>query len=351
MIKGCVYDLAIKYYVTGNTAEGFVNYIDSNIKDMKRVIVLKHDSNKVKTSVIEEILSKYQADQDIEILLSSSGEQYLEGVLLKDSSIAVLTDQIVPIEQKQEVLDLETISPTNVDEQEKKRQHEHIQQSLELSYEQFAAGLSIHDKLENVYVDQMDFSRADELADTLIRELLESITEQNKKGNVYERLFGTNTPDGAVNVVSEIIEPIKNVTFIKGRAGTGKSTFMKKIADACINRGMNIEQYRCSFDPNGIDMVIVRDLDFCIFDSTDPHEFFPRNERDQVVDLFEETVAPGTEEIFADQIRELTSHYKSYMKKGLQYLQEAGKIRDLLEEKYTVANKEQLKQFINQNIG
>lgn len=344
-------DLAIRYFVTGNTAEGFVNYTDSNIKDMERVIVLNHNSDKVKTSVVREIVSKHQSDENIEILLSSRGEKYLDGVLLKNSSTAILMDHIAPVERDYEVLDLEKVANSHINEQEKEKQQEHIQQSMQVAYENFATGLSIHDKLENVYVEQMDFDRADELADTFIQELVGATPEQKKKGKLYERLFGTNTPDGAVNVVPEIIEPITNVTFIKGRAGTGKSTFMKKVVAACVNRGMDVEQYRCSFDPNGIDMVIVRELDFCIFDSTDPHEFSPRNEQDHIIDLYEETLTKDTDVLFAEQIRELTSHYKSYMKQGVQCIQEAGSARDLLEEKYTVPSREKLRQFINHYIG
>src|SRR5699024_10088520 len=55
--KGCV-SLAEKmyYYVTGNTAEGFVNFLDSNVVGAKKVVVLKHMSNKVKTRVLEELI-------------------------------------------------------------------------------------------------------------------------------------------------------------------------------------------------------------------------------------------------------------------------------------------------------
>src|SRR5699024_7361779 len=96
---------------------------------------------------------------------------------------------------------------------------------------------------------------------------------------VHERLFGTNTPDGKVNHVSALIAPFQNVYYVKGRAGTGKSVFMKEILNACKSYGYDIEMYRCSFDPSSVDMIIVRDLDFCVFDSTPPHEFFPDSDQ------------------------------------------------------------------------
>src|SRR5699024_12618825 len=87
--------------------------------------------------------------------------------------------------------------------------------------------------------------------------------------SLHDALPISNTSDGAVNIVPSLIHPLKNRYYLKGRAGTGKSHFMKKVMQACQRHGFDIELYHCSFDPNSVDMVLVRDLDFCIFDSTD----------------------------------------------------------------------------------
>ena len=143
---------------------------------------------------------------------------------------------------------------------------------------------------------------------------------------MYRRLFGTNTGDGVVNLVEKLIEPIKNRVYIKGRAGTGKSVFMKKVLTKCKEYGINTEVYHCSFDPNSIDMLIIRDLDYCLFDSTPPHEFFPKQDSDQTIDLYELTVEPGTDEQFKDEINIVTERYKERMKKGVDELR---KIKEL----------------------
>src|SRR5690606_31689042 len=101
--------------------------------------------------------------------------------------------------------------------------------------------------------------------------------------------------DGVVNEVPYILNQVKNVYHIKGRAGTGKSTFMRRVVAACEAYGFDLELYHCSFDPGSLDMLLVRELDFCIFDSTEPHEFFPTREGEQIIDLYEEAVNPGTD--------------------------------------------------------
>ncbi|MEN1967340.1 hypothetical protein WMZ97_04595 [Lentibacillus sp. N15] len=333
-----------RYYVSGNTAEGFLNFIDSNIRGIKRTIVLKHDSDSVKTSVLKHIIKKYEATNNLDILLSPLGSEYLDGVILRQESMAVVIDQIAPTSVNSEVIELEEHFPSDVGAQLQEKKH--IQSATQMSYENFATGLSIHDKLEQIYIDYMDFKRADELAVNLIRDILPSQTQHDKEGEICQRLFGTNTPEGAVNVVPEIIQKISNVCYIKGRAGTGKSTFMKKVVNAATTIGLDVEQYRCSFDPRGIDMVIVRELDFCIFDSTDPHEFFPNRESDNVIDLYEKAVTPGTDEKFSKEITELTNRYKSYMKKGIKDLQKADSYRDQAEKMYTLPSKKQLNTLV-----
>src|SRR5699024_20254 len=101
--------------------------------------------------------------------------------------------------------------------------------------------------------------------------------------------------------------------YLKGGVVTGKSTIMKRIVVACMHYGLDLELYHCSFDPDSIDMVIIHDLNVSIFDSTDPHEFFPKYEEDEIIDMYEETVTPGTDETYQKEIKRITEQYKSYM--------------------------------------
>ncbi|WP_054860951.1 hypothetical protein [Gracilibacillus sp. JCM 18860] len=80
--------------------------------------------------------------------------------------------------------------------------------------------------------------------------------------------------------------------FIKGRAGSGKSTLLKKVVSASKERGFDIEVYHCGFDPESVDMVVIRELSVCLFDSTDPHEYFPKRKGDEIVDLYKLTITP-----------------------------------------------------------
>jgi hypothetical protein len=347
MIKGCG-DLSNQsYYVSGNTANGLLNYLPANTKNINRIIVLKHPSEMVKTSLIKRAIDRYATTNDIEILKSPLGKNYLDGMIIREKSVAIITDRIPlksisnPIE-----LDLNPIIRGGEDTDEFLKNKSKFESFVKKAHQNFATGLKVHDDLEAIYIKEMDFKRADQMAEDLIQELLQNKQIQNRHAHVYHRFFGTNTADGVVNEVPHLIENIKHVYFIKGRAGTGKSTFMKKIVEACYVYGLDMEVYHCSFDPNSLDMVLVRELDFCIFDSTDPHEFFPTRNEETIIDLYKETVTPGTDERFADQIRSINNYYKSYMKKGIQDLREAGKYLEKNEKAFLYTDKDIEKAYV-----
>ncbi|MFC4557554.1 hypothetical protein ACFO3D_04950 [Virgibacillus kekensis] len=314
-----------KYWVTGNTAEGFVNFLEDNLQGVDQVISLKHPSATLKSKVLKNLMNDFDPE-NIEVLKSTLAETYLDGFIVRSKSLAIVDSTIAGSNTTETELDAHfPVEEQNLDEFHNLRQK---------AYSCYATGLSVHDELEEIYINQMDFGKADRFTANFISELLKHSPAKDDTGQIYHRLFGTNTADGTVNEVPHLIKNIGDVRYIKGRAGTGKSTFMKKVANACVEKGYDVELYHCSFDPNSADMILVRGMDFCIFDSTDPHEFFPQREGETIVDLYEELVEPGTDEKFGDDIFELNNRYKAFMKEGNRYIKEAGDLLEKLEQNY-----------------
>lgn len=312
--------------MSGHTAQGLKDFSESNLVNIDNVFILNHASEILKTEIIKQIANHYENTCGIEIIESVHGNEFIDGVVIRDKSLAVISQPV----KSDNVSEVDLKDDTDSDEFKESLEKKNALTNT--AYETFQTGLKVHDELEGIYINEMDFAKADQIADTYIKKMVGS-SFGTKEGHIYHRLFGTNTKDGVVNVVPELIGSVSKAYFVKGRAGTGKSTFMKKIANACEGRGFEVELYHCSFDSNSIDMVLVRELDFCIFDSTDPHEFFPERENDEVIDLYEELVIPGTDEKFANDIDKINAEYKSYMKKGIEHLKAAGIYQSQLEEK------------------
>ena len=64
------------------------------------------------------------------------------------------------------------------------------------------------------------------------------------------------------------------VFILKGGPGTGKSTFLKKVAKAFERPDIQVELYYCSSDPSSLDGVVLtnKSAKVCLLDGTAPHE-------------------------------------------------------------------------------
>lgn len=328
--------MVLSYYVAGNTAVGRVNVLATNVEDFNHIIILKHPSPQVKTNCLREWMRKHiDEETDLELLESIEGKRFLDGVILRNEGVAIISDTIIndSIENAHTIDLTSYILDTEIGLQSVYTHKKNMSELQEKSWTSFATGLKIHDDLEHIYIRHMDFNKADQVALQWKQHYLPTERKKNQKGHVRKRLFGTNTADGAINIVPEMIAPFSVVHHVKGRAGTGKSHFMNAVSDACIQLGYDVEQYICSFDPKSTDMIIVRDLNICLLDSTNPHEFTP-NKGDVVIDLYEETVEPGTDERYEESINQTTKKYKSFMKKGIRYLKEARQEQHIIDEIY-----------------
>ncbi|MBO5904565.1 MAG: hypothetical protein J6Q64_04225 [Clostridia bacterium] len=74
--------------------------------------------------------------------------------------------------------------------------------------------------------------------------------------------------------------------LIKGGPGTGKSSFMRKVAECALSLGKSVELYRCSSDPDSLDGIVI-DGSIAILDATAPHSEDTKvpGARDELVNL------------------------------------------------------------------
>ncbi|MFC4322889.1 PRK06851 family protein [Litchfieldia salsa] len=333
----------LNYYAGGNTAKGFYSLYDSALEGLNRLFILKGGPGTGKSTLMkkvgEEIVSK---GIDIEFLHCASDNHSIDGIIIPQYKIGIV-DGTAPhiIEPKapgviEEYINLGVAwnsSKLNENKTEILELNEAISEMFQKAYDSFAASLRAHDDIEEIYISNMDFAEANKLTNELISQFF---GEQSlEKGAVVKhRFLGAATPEGAVDFIQNLTEDVKMRYFIKGRAGSGKSTMLKKIAAAGKERGFDVEVYHCGFDPNSLDMVIIRELNIAIFDSTAPHEYFPDRESDQIVDMYQRCITNGTDEKFAQEIERTSKAYKDKMKEAISYLAEAKALRDQLEAFY-----------------
>jgi Cdc6-like AAA superfamily ATPase len=346
------------YFAGGNTAKGFYSLYESSIHGLEKLFILKGGPGTGKSTLMKNIGEIWlEKGYQVEFLHCASDPHSIDGVIMPTLKTGIVdgTDPHV-IEPKapgavEEYVNLGTGWNSDILAESKKEilhlSHE-IEEAFEQAYTLFASALAVHDEWEEIYIANMDFEKANLLTEKIKADFFGNIY-LNKQSAVYHRFLGAATPIGAIDYVPNLTEGLKKRYFLKGRPGSGKSTMLKKLAAEAEYRGFDVEIYHCGFDPNSLDMVIVREIGVAIFDSTAPHEYFPSQEGDEIIDLYKAAILPGTDEVYADQINEIAGRYRAKMNDAILHLEKAKVLHDDLEKIYINAmNFDIVKQIENE---
>ncbi len=326
----------IHYFSCGNTAKGFKTLLDTNVSALEKRYILRGGLAAEKTAWMKRIGARWlQAGQDVEYLHCAMDQEALDGVIAPGLSCGVIS-----------VAPPHTMAVTGraiecgevyaqIDEQWDPL-HQAIAAGLSDAYACFAAALRIHDDWEAIYIAAMDKAAHSKATAQLIEDILGD-KERQKAAVVKHRFLGGATPAGPVDCIPSLTKGLQRRIFLKGRPGTGKSTLLKQLALAAQNKGLDTEIYHCGFDPDSLDMVILRELGTAVIDTTAPHEYFPSEETDEIFDLYEKIIAPGTDEANAGRLQEIAAAYKAKIQEGTTHLAKVKAAHDTLEGIYASA--------------
>ncbi len=90
--------------------------------------------------------------------------------------------------------------------------------------------------------------------------------------------FGANTPQGFYGFhETDLYDPRDGwIAFlIKSGAGTGKATFMRRLWERAVEKGITGETVYCSSDPDSLDAIRFPAQKLCVVDATAPHILEP----------------------------------------------------------------------------
>ena len=342
----CLAGKILNYYAGGNTARGFYSLYDSNLENLDKVFILKGGPGTGKSTLIKKVAADWnEKGYDIEMLHCSADINSVDGVIIRALGVGIVdgtaphviepkapgaVEQYVNLGEAWDASKLKE-SRSLIEEYAAKKSA-----AYEAAYAKFHKALKIHDEWERYFIHNMNFEKANNLTNWLIGEFFEG-KSLDKKANVRHRYLGAATPVGARDFVPNLTEGLEKRYFIKGRPGSGKSTMLKKIVKHAEANGFDAEVYHCGFDPHSLDMVIIRELGFAIFDSTAPHEYFPERDGDEIIDMYTATIREGTDERYEKEIESVAARYKAAMTEAIALLAEAKEWHAKLEEVYVPA--------------
>lgn len=305
-----------KYFALANSAGGLANLMDNNLSGIKTIWKITGESKKQKTEILDDILKNAENLADAECVVSPFDIKNIDAVIIRDKGVAVVDSNCSFEQPADKEINLgEVNQKTEIPRELLEKQ----KWALGEMYKCYDDAKKIHDEWERIYIKNMDYEKLEAYEKGVLDRLLSGKKGDGEIRN-YHRFFGASTPDGAVNYIDNLTETLKARYFIKGRAGTGKSTFLKRVAREANEKGFDTEIYYCGFDKASLDMVIVPQLDFCVFDSTAPHEMFPQSSRDQILDFYEESGLLGTDEKYEKELLDVETRYNQKMAEGMAFL-------------------------------
>jgi len=333
----------LNYYAGGNTARGFHNLFSSNLQGLERIFILKGGPGTGKSTLMKELGNRWaDLGYDLEYIHCGSDNGSIDGLIIPALQVGIVDGTAPHVIEPEvpgaiedyvnlgEAWDHGKLSQSTA---EIRSITANIRDCYQQAYETFAIALRIHDEWEKPYIENLDFTKANQLTD----ELIDSLFADRKgtgEGLAKHRFLGAATPKGPVDFIQNLTADLPHRYFLKGRPGSGKSTLLKKLANHAEQNGFDVEVYHCGFDPNSLDMVIVRELGWAIFDSTAPHEHFPDRDGDQVIDMYERIITPGTDEAYAEEIADISRRYREEMNAATSHLAQAKALHDDLEAIY-----------------
>ncbi|MCK8816437.1 PRK06851 family protein [Natroniella sulfidigena] len=285
------------YFSSGNTSKGFYSFFEYLPYQCDRVFMIKGGPGTGKSTFMKRIAEKMvEEGYDLEKHWCSSDKESLDGVVIPQLKVAFL-DATAPhlVDPKypgavDEIINLGRYwdrSPLEENKDEIVSLSKAKWNSFQKAYAYLKEAKLIHDEWEDYYLEGMNFQQANRKAEELIEQIFgeQKLAEQL---GAERHLFGSAfTAQGTVDYFDNITNDMEYRYIIKGRAGTGKSTLVKRVGKAARERGFDVCYGHCSFDPESVDLLVIDELKVALLDGTAPHVVDPADQNDQIVNMLE----------------------------------------------------------------
>ena len=150
----------------------------------------------------------------------------------------------------------------------------------------------------------------------------------NLRNDSVDFFLGATTPAGFKGYFEPLRhEPGMQMYLIKSGPGCGKSTLMKRLAQAAEQQGQPIEKIHCASDPDSLDGVVFLQKHAAILDATAPHVVEPDAPgADEIVVSLYHTIDSEKLATHRDEVKALFARNAALRGRAARYIASAGSL-------------------------
>lgn len=268
-----------KIFPGANTSNGFYSYFDYIIpKDVNRIFCLKGGPGVGKSSLMKKVARDFsERGYDVEVFPCSSDPGSLDAVVVKKLKVVLLdataphiVDPKIPgaIDEIVNFGDFWNVDNLENNKVEIVQCNKEIGSCFQRAFKYLKAAEPIFYDIESKNRDAMDFGKLNKFTDEFIEELFKGIENKNELSDP-RHLFGTAiTPIGHIDYADSLLQEAKKVYYLDGKIGYGKTTFLKRIYDKAVLKGLKVEVFHYPLIPEKIESIMITDLGIAITTSS-----------------------------------------------------------------------------------
>lgn len=268
-----------KIFPGANTSRGFYSYFDYIIpKDINRIFCLKGGPGVGKSSLMKKVVHDFvERGYDVEVFPCSSDPSSIDAVVIKKLKV-VLLDATAPhiVDPKipgamDEIVnfgDFWNMDNLTNNKMEIVQCNKEISACFQRAFKYLKAAEPIFYDIQSKNSDAMNFGKLNKFTDKFIDELFKGI-ENKEELSVPRHLFGTAiTPIGHIDYTDSLLQDAEKVYYLDGKIGYGKTTFLKRVYDKAILKGLKVEVFHYPLIPEKIESIMITDLGIAITTSS-----------------------------------------------------------------------------------
>ncbi|MCC3869065.1 ATP-binding protein [Terrisporobacter mayombei] len=268
-----------KIFPGANTSNGFYSYFDYIIpKDVNRIFCLKGGPGVGKSSLMKKVARDFsERGYDVEVFQCSSDPGSLDAVVVKKLKVVLLdataphvVDPKIPgaIDEIVNFGDFWNVDNLENNKAEIVQCNKEIGSCFQRAFKYLKASEPIFYDIESKNSDAMDFGKLNKFTEEFIEEIFKEIENKDEFSNP-RHLFGTAiTPIGHIDYADSLLQDAKKVYYLNGKIGYGKTTFLKRIYDKAVLKGLKVEVFHYPLIPAKIESIMIKDLGIAITTSS-----------------------------------------------------------------------------------